>query len=227
MPTLFVTGTDTDCGKTHVSVALLHALAARGKPAVGYKPVAAGCERHPTGLSNADARALWAASAPGFDYADINPVTLEPPVAPHVAADDLGLTIDPVALIEGAVALQSRSEWVVVEGAGGFRVPLNAQQDFADMVEAAAWPVLLVVGMRLGCINHALLSVEAIQRRAPLLGWVANVLPPEQPRLGENIAALQARIPAPCLGIVRAATPQQAADEIDVEQLESILRKTP
>ncbi len=224
MPTFFVTGTDTDCGKTHVSVALLHALAAQGHKAVGYKPVAAGCEQGPNGLSNADARALWAASTHGFDYADINPVALEPPIAPHVAADDVGVSIDTRALIRGAQSLQARCDWVVVEGAGGFRVPLNAHEDFADMVATAGWPVLLVVGMRLGCINHALLSVEAIARRARLLGWVANVLPPQQPRLEENIAALKARIEAPCLGIVRAATPQQASSEIDVARLASILR---
>ena len=227
MPTLFVTGTDTDCGKTHISVALLHALAARGERAVGYKPVAAGCESGPEGLSNADARALLAASAPGFSYAEVNPIALEPPIAPHVAADDAQVAIDLQALVQGAQALEAKSDWVVVEGAGGFRVPLNEQEDFADLVVAAGWPVVLVVGMRLGCINHALLSVESIAQRAPLLGWVANVLPPQQPRLAENIAALTARIAAPCLGVVRASTPQAAAAELDLSQLDSILRKTP
>ena len=227
MPTLFVTGTDTDCGKTHISVALLHALAARGERAVGYKPVAAGCESGPEGLSNADARALLAASAPGFSYAEVNPIALEPPIAPHVAADDAQVAIDLQALVQGAQALEAKSDWVVVEGAGGFRVPLNEQEDFADLVVAAGWPVVLVVGMRLGCINHALLSVESIAQRAPLLGWVANVLPPQQPRLAENIAALTARIAAPCLGVVRAPTPQAAAAELDLSQLDSILRKTP
>ncbi len=227
MPTLFVTGTDTDCGKTHISVALLHALAAQGQRAVGYKPVAAGCESGPDGLSNADARALLAASAPGFSYAEVNPVALQPPIAPHVAADEAAVTIDPQALIRGAQALEARADWVVVEGAGGFRVPLNADVDFADLVVSAGWPVLLVVGMRLGCINHALLSVEAVERRAPLLGWVANVLPPQQPRLAENIAALTARIAAPCLGVVRAPTAQGAAAELDLLQLSRILRKTP
>ena len=186
MPTLFVTGTDTDCGKTHISVALLHALAARGERAVGYKPVAAGCESGPEGLSNADARALLAASAPGFSYAEVNPIALEPPIAPHVAADDAQVAIDLQALVQGAQALEAKSDWVVVEGAGGFRVPLNEQEDFADLVVAAGWPVVLVVGMRLGCINHALLSVESIAQRAPLLGWVANVLPPQQPRLARR-----------------------------------------
>lgn len=202
MPTLFVTGTDTGCGKTHVSCALLKALRQAGEDAVGYKPVAAGCEGTPSGLRNEDALALQSHSNGAEDYAAINPVALAPPVAPHLAAARAGVTIDPGRLVAGAEALAARHDWVIVEGAGGFLVPLGADTDFADLVGRAHWPVLLVVGMRLGCLNHALLTVEAIARRGRLAGWVANALPPRQDWLEENIATLRDRIAAPCLGVV-------------------------
>ena len=219
MPIVFVTGTDTECGKTHVSSALLYALNAAGQRAVGYKLVASGSEQTADGLRNDDARQLLAASAPGFDYAQINPITLEPAIAPHLAAADVGVDIDIDALIDGARALQRQADWVVVEGAGGFLVPLNGRDSFADMVQRAGWPCLLVVGMRLGCINHALLSAEAIRARTRLLAWCANVLPPRQQRLQDNIDSLVQRINAPCLGEVHAAQPQRAAQELRLEIL--------
>lgn len=219
MPIVFVTGTDTGCGKTHVSCALLQALRQAGHTAVGYKPVASGCERTPQGLRNDDALALMAHSSAGFGYADINPIALQPAIAPHVAAADARVEVDLDRLIDGAKALQQRADWVVVEGAGGFLVPLNDRDSFADMAQRAGWPVLLVVAMRLGCINHALLSVEAIAQRTRLRAWVANVMPPEQTRLQDNVDSLDQRIAVPRMGLLRHAQPAQAAGELNLDCL--------
>ncbi len=216
---LFITGTDTECGKTHVAAALLRALRAQGLRVAGYKPVAAGSRDTPQGRRNEDAEALLAASSPGFRYAQINPVALKDPIAPHLAAADEGQALQVQSLLTGAGALAAQVDVLVVEGAGGFLVPLNEKESLADLVSAADWPVILVVGMRLGCINHALLSAEAISGRGRLLGWVANVLPPVQPRLEDNIASLKARLAAPCLGVVRAASPRDAAAELDIDRV--------
>ncbi|MES1949993.1 dithiobiotin synthetase [Salinisphaera sp. S4-8] len=195
--TLFVTGTDTGIGKTRVAVALLNGLRAAGFRAVGYKPVASGCEATVEGLRNEDALALQAASTPGWDYSAINPIALAEPIAPHIAAAEQGVTIDTAVLDAGHARLAAASDWVVVEGAGGWHVPLNDETDFAQWVGAHRWPTLLVVGMRLGCVNHALLSAHAIARTNALAGWVANLLPPLQPRLEANIACLQQAMPTP------------------------------
>lgn len=200
--TLFVAGTDTGVGKTLVSCALLRQARLRGRTAAGYKPVASGCSRTAEGLRNDDAVALLRESSPELAYAAINPVALEPAIAPHIAARQVGLAIDPLALTGAYVALAQQHERVVVEGAGGWRVPLNAQLGFDDWVAARQWPVVLVVGLRLGCINHALLTADAIARRTRLAGWVANVLPPEQPHWQENIETLRERLPAPLCGVV-------------------------
>ena len=222
MPSLFVTGTDTGCGKTHVATALLLALRQMQLHAVGYKPVAAGCVQGADGPRNDDAEALLAASGPGFEYAQVNPVALRDPIAPHLAAADEGREVSVADLLEGACALRRYADWLVVEGAGGFLVPLNATESLAELPQRAGWPVILVVGMRLGCLNHALLSAEAIAGRAPLLGWVANVLPPEQPRLQDNIDSLEQRLEAPCLGIVRASDPARAAQELWMDRILSV-----
>jgi len=201
-PTLFVTGTDTGVGKTRASVALIRLLRAHGVDAVGFKPVAAGCEAAPDGWRNDDALALRAASDDCEPYAAINPVALPAAIAPHLAAHDVGTPISLAALDAAHDALRARHARVVVEGAGGWRVPLDAQHDFADWVAAHRWPVVLVVGLRLGCLNHALLSAESIARRAPLAGWIANRLPPAQERWQDNLATLRARLPVPCLGVL-------------------------
>lgn len=227
MPSVFITGTDTECGKTHVATAVLHGLRGAGQRAVGYKPVAAGCESTAAGLRNADGLQLQAASIPGVAYEAINPVALEPAIAPHLAAADRGLEISLSRLLAGAQALTRQADWVVVEGAGGFLVPLTAELSFADLVAEAGWPVILVVGMRLGCINHALLSAEAIRSRGTFLGWVANVLPPVQERVEDNIASLRARLGAPCLGVVTQASPEAAAGQLDMQKIITKLRKTP
>lgn len=201
MATLFVTGTDTGVGKTFVSCALLRALRVQGVAACGYKPVASGCERAGEGLRNADALALQEAAGTREPYPLINPYAFEPAIAPHLAAQAAGATVALPVLNAAHTDLAARYSLVLVEGAGGWQVPLNGDHSFADWVAQRQWPVLLVVGMRLGCINHALLSAESIARRAPLLGWVANALPPEMPYLQGNIAALEQRMPAPRLEI--------------------------
>jgi dethiobiotin synthetase len=200
--TVFVTGTDTGVGKTLVSRALLHRLRSAGYSAAGFKPVASGAERTADGLRNDDARLLLAASTPGLSYAEGNPYCFEPAIAPHLAAREAGVEIELEALSRAHARLAARHDWVVVEGAGGWQVPLNARHTFADWVAGQGWPVILVVGMRLGCLSHALLSAEAIARRAPLLGWVANVLPPAPERLRDNIDTLCARLDAPLLATV-------------------------
>ncbi|SEP91126.1 dethiobiotin synthetase [Solimonas aquatica] len=197
--TVFITGTDTGVGKSHVACALLRAARAAGIDAVGYKPVASGCEQTPDGWRNADALALQSAGA--FEpYECINPVALPEAIAPHLAARAQGLRIDTQQLGAGHAALAARHELVIVEGAGGWRVPLNDEQELADWVSAQRWPVLLVVGLRLGCINHALLSAESIAARAPLLGWIGNALPPLQQNWQDNLDSLRQRMPAACLG---------------------------
>ncbi|MDT0634229.1 dethiobiotin synthase [Spectribacter hydrogenoxidans] len=201
-PSLFVTGTDTEIGKTHVAAALIRALRASGLRVAPFKPVSAGCERTPEGLRNEDALALIEAAGGGFHYDDVNPVALADPVAPHLAAADSGLVIDPAVLDAAHARLAASADLVVVEGAGGWRVPLTPTLDTADWVAGHGWPVLLVVGMRLGCLNHALLSAEAIARRTWLAGWVANVLPPVQPRWRDNVASLQARLPETAARVV-------------------------
>ncbi|MEQ8798409.1 MAG: dethiobiotin synthase [Salinisphaeraceae bacterium] len=194
-PSLFVTGTDTEIGKTYVAAALIRSLRAAGLRVAPFKPVSAGCERTAEGLRNEDALALMEAAGGGFDYDDVNPVALAEPVAPHLAAADNGLVIDPAVLDAAHARLAASADLVVVEGAGGWRVPLTPALDTADWVAGHGWPVLLVVGMRLGCLNHALLSAEGIARRTQLVGWVANVLPPAQPRWQDNVASLRARMP--------------------------------
>jgi dethiobiotin synthetase len=202
MPTIFVTGTDTGVGKTRISCGLLRQLRAEGLSACGYKPVASGCEKTPQGLRNEDALALQEAAQTNEDYGCINPYAFEPAIAPHLAAKAVGVNVNVTLLNQAHDELALNYSWVVTEGAGGFLVPLNDDITFGEWAAQRRWPVLLVVGMRLGCINHALLSAEAIARRGLLAGWVANAVSPDMPQLQENIDALIARMPAPLLGVV-------------------------
>lgn len=209
MPTLFVTGTDTGVGKTRVACALLRAMRAQGLRVCAYKPVASGCEQTDAGLRNADALELQQAAETAEAYEHINPYAFEPPIAPHLAAAEAGVAIDLQRLDAVHADLAARYDWVIVEGAGGWQVPLSGEATFADWVARRQWPVLLVVGMRLGCINHALLSAESIRRRTLLAGWVANILPPRASHLPENIAALKSFMPVPLLGQVEENAPPQ------------------
>lgn len=195
----FVTGTDTGVGKTRVSCALLHAFAAAGKTVVGMKPIAAGCENG----SWADVELLAAASNVSMGREHINPYALLPPIAPHIAANRAGIEIDLEVIRQAYLELRKRADIVIVEGAGGFLVPLNDHEDSAALVQALDLPVLLVVGMRLGCINHALLTVHAVRAaRLPLAGWVANRIDPEMAAFEENILALERRLACPLLGVL-------------------------
>lgn len=210
--TVFITGTDTGAGKTRVACALLRRAREEGVEACGYKPVASGCTRTRAGLRNEDALALQAAAGTREPYAEINPYAFEPAIAPHLAAREAGVRVSTLRLAEQQARLAARHELVIVEGAGGWLVPLNEDLSFGGWVAQQGWPVLLVVGLRLGCLNHALLSVEAISRRAPLLGWMGSVLPPAMERLEENLAELRRRIPAPCLGVLA-----EGAENLDAE----------
>lgn len=199
---VFITGTDTGVGKTRVTSGLLAAARARGLDACGFKPVASGCRRTAQGLRNADALALQAAAGTDESYARINPYAFAPAVAPHLAAREAGVRIERRVLDAAHRQLERAHELVLIEGAGGWQVPLGTGWTLADWVAARGWPVVLVVGMRLGCINHALLSAESICARTRLLGWIASELPPRQPRLEENLIELSACMPAPLLGRV-------------------------
>jgi dethiobiotin synthetase len=196
--TLFVTGTDTDAGKTVASVALLEALRLAGITACGFKPVASGAIATDQGLASEDALALLAGSAPGLDLASVNPVLFAPAIAPHLAAARAGQAIDPARLVSAHAALAARHAVVIAEGAGGWLTPLSDTLLLGDWVAAQGWPVLLVVRLKLGCLNHALLTAEAIASRgAKLAGWVANAAPPPSPEAAEMVATLSARLGAP------------------------------
>jgi dethiobiotin synthetase len=206
----FITGTDTHVGKTLIACALLHGFAARGKRVVGMKPVAAGCDEHDR---HEDVEQLRAASNVLASKGQVNPYCFAQAVAPHLAAQFVGVSINFERIVASFSELDGQADVVIVEGAGGFRVPLNATQDSADLMAQLGLPIILVVGMRLGCLNHALLTVEAIAARGlPLAGWVANVVDEHMPMLKENIAALQQRITAPLLGVV----PYQARPDASV-----------
>lgn len=214
----FVTGTDTGVGKTHVTCALLHATRQRGWTAVGMKPVAAGIEADGR---NDDVVQLLAASslAPPLEW--VNPYLYAPPIAPHIAAQEAGWPIDMEVIRHAFERLRPLADVVWVEGAGGFRVPLDERRDTADLVQALALPVVLVVGMRLGCLNHALLTAEAIANRGlTLAGWVANRIDPAMARFEANLDTLQTRLSVPLLGVVPyGANPEQAAPALRLKQL--------
>lgn len=195
----FVTGTDTGVGKTRVSCALLHAFAAAGKTVAGMKPIAAGSENG----TWPDVELLAAASSVSVGREHINPYALVPPIAPHIAADRAGVEIDLEVIHQAHLELRKKADIVIVEGAGGFLVPLNDHEDSAALVQALGLPVLLVVGMRLGCINHALLTAHAVRAaQVPLAGWVANRIDPEMAVFEENVLALERRLDCPLLGIL-------------------------
>lgn len=218
MTAYFVTGTDTGVGKTFVSCALLHALARRHPRVVGMKPVAAGLVQVSEGWDSEDAIALRAASTVPVPPALDNPVRLPDPLSPHIAAERAGTRIDIHHLVACHRELVQRADAVVVEGAGGFLVPLTPEHTGADLAQALGLPVLLVVGLRLGCLNHALLSAEAIRARGlTLTGWVANRIDPAMDAADENIAFLRQRLGAPLLAdIPHSATPDFRAVHIEL-----------
>ena len=199
--TFFVTGTDTEVGKTIASCALLQAAGQRGLRTVGYKPVASGSEMTVEGLRNSDALALLRNSVVTVDYAAINPYTFAEPTSPHIISADEGRPIQASVMSAGLRALEQQADWVLVEGAGGWFTPLSDDQTFADWVQAEQLPVILVVGVKLGCINHAMLTAHAIQQSGlRLAGWIANDVVAPGKRHHEYLATLKHRIHAPFLG---------------------------
>jgi dethiobiotin synthetase len=222
-PAVFVTGTDTGVGKTRIAAALCRGLAMRGARVAAMKPVASGCSRTPQGLRNEDALALLAAMNVRARYSDVNPYAFAPAIAPHIAAREAGVDIDFTVLDRAYERLRMQSDALIVEGAGGWLAPLDPSRAFADLAVHWQTDVVLVVGMRLGCLNHALLTAESIERRGlRLRGWVANSIDPEFERLSENISSLESRISAPCLGIFSfepQADPKTLAQALAVDAL--------
>ena len=200
---IFVTGTDTDVGKTVVACALTRGLTSLGLRVAVMKPVASGSVRTTAGLRNPDAVALAQASNVTLPYEDINPYCLEPAISPHIAAKDAGISIDIDKIRRGYMALADCADWVVVEGAGGWLAPLSDRQTMADLTWALGIPALLVVGVKLGCLNHAQLTQLAIEARGVSFGgWIANHPQAPMARAAENLAALERLLGAPPLGHV-------------------------
>ena len=201
---IFVTGTDTGVGKTLVAAGLVHLLAAGGQRVVGLKPVASGAERTPEGLRNADALALGAASSVELPYETTNPYCFEPAIAPHLAAADAGVLMSLPKLVDWYRAATAGVDLAIVEGAGGWRLPLHPAGFLSDFAEALDLGVILVVGLRLGCLNHARLTLDALERsgRCPFLGWIGNGIDPGFPRAADNLAALERLLGSPPLAVI-------------------------
>jgi len=220
----FVTGTDTGVGKTLVSCALLHAFAARGRSVIGMKPVAAGATPTAEGLLNDDVAQMRACATVDAPLSLINPYCFQLPVAPHLAAREEAVDIDLDIILRAHARLAASADLVIVEGVGGFCVPLGRHHDSAELASRLALPVILVVGLRLGCLNHALLTTQAIRARGlSLAGWVCNRIDPDMGFAAENLAALAERIDAPLLGDVpHASAPEarSAAARLEVSRLD-------
>ena len=222
---VFIAGTDTGVGKTIVSATLLSALAALGRRAVGMKPVASGCAHTAIGWRSDDAALLRAHASLAAQYELVNPYALPEAVAPHLAAAAAGVEIGGERIVDAHAALRALAEIVVVEGVGGWAVPFGDALMQADIVRVIGLPVVLVVGLRLGCINHALLSARAIAADGcHLLGWIGNRIDPQMARADENIATLRARLPAPCLGVLpHAADPDPRALARELAQAAEVI----
>ncbi|WP_420820606.1 dethiobiotin synthase [Serratia microhaemolytica] len=219
----FVTGTDTEVGKTVVSCALLQAAAEQGWRCAGYKPVASGCHMTPQGWRNSDALALQRHSSVPLDYQQVNPYRFVEATAPHIAS---AIERRPIALADlsaGLRQLEQQADWLVIEGAGGWFTPLSAQQTLADWVQQEQLAVILVVGVKLGCINHAMLTALAIRQAGlRLAGWVANTVMAPGGRHQQYLAALCQRLPAPLLGTfphLAAVEQQRLAHYLDLSRL--------
>lgn len=225
MQTFFVTGTDTDVGKTVISAGLMLALKQAGQSVLGHKPISAGCELvledGQAGLRNEDALALMAQASVEVPYEWVNPIAFAPPIAPHIAADLSAQTIEEQVLDEALARLQQvDADYLLVEGAGGWALPIGNGQLLSSWVAKHRIPVVIVVAMRLGCLNHALLTYQAVKASGcDVLGWVANDFC-DQPFAQENIETLKTMFDAPCLGVVgKVASAEEVARQLDVRGL--------
>jgi dethiobiotin synthetase len=230
---VFITGTDTEVGKTVVSTAMVRALVAAGYRIAAMKPVAAGADLAPAGLRNSDALSLIEAANVAAPYELVNPHCLSLPASPHIAALQAGIRIESAPIVRAFDKLASLSDLVVVEGAGGWLAPISDTGTMADLATALDIPVVLVVGLRLGCLNHALLTAQAIEASGLwLAGWIGNHVQPHFEHASENIAALEARLSAPVLDIVPFQTHLTAAPDavratlsaLAVTRLKEVLR---
>lgn len=204
MKSIFITGTDTDIGKTYVTTRLLKQFNAENYTTFGIKPIASGCQRNNSDdLLNDDALALQAAASLQQPYPMVNPIALEAPIAPHLAAKQMGIQLSAKDVSKTITdSIQSSVDINIIEGVGGWMVPLNEHTLFSEVITALNIPVILVVGIKLGCLNHAILtSQQIIQQKAHLVGWIANCLEPNTLVPQENIQTLKQWIPAPCLGV--------------------------
>ncbi|SHM10841.1 dethiobiotin synthase [Vreelandella subglaciescola] len=230
MSTYFVTGTNTDAGKTLVTSALLYAARRRDYSTLGLKPVASGSDVTESGLRNADALALQAHSAPPVAYSTVNPFAFAPAIAPHLAAAEAGRPLSAAAIIDALrqTLKQTPRDFTLVEGAGGWRVPLNADEDFSELAAGLKLPVILTVGLTLGCLNHARLSAEAIAADGlRLVGWVGSAIDPafsaDTPRFTANLELLERKLGAPCLGIIphlKAPSAEAASTYLTLQELQ-------
>ena len=220
---LFITGTDTGCGKTEITLGLMQAFQQRGEQVLGMKPVASGAMQTLDGLRNEDALHIQAQGSAGLPYEWVNPYLFAPPIAPHLAAEMAAQKIDPERIAEDYARIAERAERVLVEGVGGWQVPLNERVTVADLALRLDLPVILVVGLRLGCINQALLTEASIrQSGAHLLGWVADQIEPEMAAYAGNLETLRERLSVPCLGEVpwmSQPSPAAVADCLDITHL--------
>jgi len=200
---VFITATDTEVGKTQVAAAILIKLAEMGIAAVGMKPVASGAHMSPHGLRSEDAEILIAASGVSAAYKNVNPYVFEPAIAPHLAASRASIQINLRHIVSKYDLLLQQAEFVVVEGAGGWKVPLNDTETLADLASALDLPVILVVAIRLGCINHAIISAESIaQSGVRLLGWIANFTSPKSATDDQTVDSLEHRLSVPLIATV-------------------------
>jgi dethiobiotin synthetase len=221
---LFITGTDTEIGKTETTLGLMAALQRHAQTVLGMKPIAAGCTDSADGLRNDDAERIRAQASRQRPYAEVNPYAFAPPIAPHIAAQQSGAAIELGRIQRAYQSLAANADWVLVEGAGGWRVPLGPDLTLADLPKTLELPVLLVVGLRLGCLNHALLSAESILASGlPLRGWVANQVDPDMAAADANLDTLRQRLPAPCIGVVpwlNEPMPDHVAEHLDISALD-------
>lgn len=214
----FITGTDTNVGKTYVSTVLLRSFNARGLQTIGLKPIASGAILRQGQLYSEDALALQEAASCSLPLDLINPITLAPPIAPHIAAEKIGLSLSVMCLLKNTLpAFNYAADLYLIEGAGGWYVPLNSKETLADFAKALRCPVILVVGMRLGCINHTLLTVKAMQEEGvPIAGWIANMLDKELLAPEENLNTLRQQLAINYLGVINH---QQKDADLIVNQL--------